>query len=125
MLAKAPAPKSEPEVKKLNAMPGHWTFEGEANPGPGCLGGKFIGEMTCQMILGGFFLQCRFTVRPPEGQILEIEGYDPVNKNFTHDSYADHGSRLSGVLTITGRPRRVGNGTISQDLLQLPIWTLV
>ncbi len=108
MQAQAPAPKPDPEVKKLHADLGHWTYEGEAKPGPGCLGGKFTGEMTCQMILGGFFLQCRFTEKEPAGEewrSLEIDGYDPVNKNFTHDSYADDGSRFSGVLTITGNTR--------------------
>jgi len=104
MQAQAPAAKPDPEVKKLHADLGHWTYEGEAKPGPGCLGGKFTGEMTCQMILGGFFLQCRFTEKDAtgEGRILEIDGYDPVNKNFTHNSYADDGGRFSGVLTITG-----------------------
>ncbi len=104
MLAQAPAPKPGPEVKKLYAMLGHWTYEGEAKPGPGCLGGKFTGEMTCRMILGGFFLQCQFIEKDSagEGQHLEIEGYDPANKNFTHDSYSDDGGRFSGVLSITG-----------------------
>ena len=104
MQAQAPALKPDPEVKKLKAVVGHWTWEGEAEPGPGCLGGKFAGEMTCQMILGGFFLQCRLTEKDFAGEerILEIDGYDPVNKNFTDDSYGDDGSRFSGVLTITG-----------------------
>jgi hypothetical protein len=51
MQAQAPAPKPDPEVKKLHADLGHWTYEGEAKPAPWCLGGKFTGEMTCQMIL--------------------------------------------------------------------------
>jgi hypothetical protein len=102
MRAQAQALKPGPEVKKLHAGLGHWTYKGEAKPGLGCLGGKFTGEMTCQMILGGFFRQCRFTEKEPAGELLEIDGYDPVNKNFTHDSYADDGSRNSGVLTITG-----------------------
>ena len=104
MRAQAQALKPGPEVKKLHAGLGHWTYKGEAKPGLGCLGGKFTGEMTCQMILGGFFRQCRFTEKEPDGEFrfVEIDGYDPVNKNFTHDSYADDGSRNSGVLTITG-----------------------
>jgi len=111
MQAQAPAPKPDPEVKKLHADLGHWTYEGEAKPGPGCLGGKFTGEMTCQMILGGFFRQCRFTEKEPDGEFrfLGIDGYDPVNKNFTHDGYAEDGSRGSSVLTITGNTwTRVG-----------------
>lgn len=102
--AQGPAAKPDPEVKKLHADLGLWTYEGEAKPGPGCLGGKFTGEMTCHMILGGFFLQCRFTEKEPEGEsrLLVIEGYDPGNKNFTHDSYSDYGSKSSAVLTISG-----------------------
>jgi hypothetical protein len=54
--------------------------------------------------LGGFFLQCRFADKGPggEGRSLELDGYDPVNKNFTSDAYGDDGGRFSGVLTITG-----------------------
>jgi Protein of unknown function (DUF1579) len=104
MQAQAPAPKPGPEVKKLHAYLGHWTYEGEAKPGPGCLGGKFTGQMTCQMILGGFFLRCRFTEKEPDGdfRFFAIEGYDPVNKNFTHDGYAEDGSKGSSVLTMSG-----------------------
>ena len=100
--AQTPTAKPDPEVKKLHVGLGHWTYEGEAKPGPGCLGGKFTGKMTCQMILGGFFLKCRFMGEEPAGELIEIDGYDPVNKNFTHDSYSDDGGRFSGVLTITG-----------------------
>lgn len=104
MQAQAPAPKPDPEVKKLRVFVGHWTYEGESKSGPLGPGGKFTGEMTCQMILGGFFRQCWFTEREPDGEFrfLEIDGYDPVNKNFTHDGYTEDGSRGSSVLTITG-----------------------
>ena len=100
----APAPKPGPEVKKLHADLGHWAYEGEAKPGPGCLGGKFTGEMTCQMILGGFFLQGRLSGKVAESEmhVLEIAGYDPVNKNFSGDYYYGDGSKHSGALTITG-----------------------
>ncbi len=105
MQAQAPAPKSNPALKKLHAAVGHWKYEGEAKAGPGCLGGKFTGEMTCRMILGGAFLQCQFTEKTPAGEwlTLHIEGYDPVKKKFRHDSYADDGSRNSGELTIAGK----------------------
>jgi hypothetical protein len=104
MQAQAQAPKPDPEVKKLLPQLGHWTYEGEAKPGPLGPGGKSTGEMTCQMILGGFFMQCRSTDKGPSGETrsLMFEGYDPVNKNFSIGNYNDHGTRLSGVLTITG-----------------------
>ena len=104
MQAQAPAPKPDPEVKKLHADVGHWTYEGEAKPGPGCPGGKFTGEFDGQMILGGFFFQGRWTEKGPAGETrgLEIDGYDPVNRNFSSEMYFEGGGRFSGVLTITG-----------------------
>ncbi len=104
MQAQAPAPKPGPEVNKLHAVVGHWTFEGEAKPGPLGPGGKFTGESNCQMILGGFFFQCQLTAKVAEQEMrmLEIDGYDPVNKNFSSEFYFAGGNRFSGVLTIAG-----------------------
>ena len=115
MRAQAQAPKPDPKVMKLHPVLGHWTYKGEAKPGPGCLGGKFTGEMTCQMILRGFFLRCRFTEKDANGEWrnLEIDGYDPVNKNFTHHSYGDDGASFSGVLTITGNTWRYAGSSVS------------
>jgi hypothetical protein len=83
---------------------GHWTYEGEYKPEPLGPGGKFTGENTARMILGGFFLQEWSTGKGPGGErrSLWLNGYDPVNKNFSSEAYSDHGSRLSAVLTITG-----------------------
>jgi hypothetical protein len=107
MQAQAPAPKPGPEVKQLRALVGHWTYEGEYKPGPLGPGGKYTGEFTCQMILGGFFLQIRWTEKGPAGETrgLEIDGYDPVNKNLSAEAYSDDGSRFSGVVTVTGNTR--------------------
>ena len=102
--AQAPAPKPGPEVKKLHVLVGHWTYEGEYKPGPLGPGGKFAGEYTARMILGGFFLQEQFTEKGPAGETrrLEIDGYDPMNKNLCSQSYADDGSTYSGVITVSG-----------------------
>jgi hypothetical protein len=104
MQAQAPAPKPDPELKKLHAVVGHWTFEGEQKPGPLGPGGKWTGENSCRMILGGFFLQVQQSekVAEREMRLLEIYWYDPVNKNFPNEMYFDDGSRLSAVLTIAG-----------------------
>ena len=104
MQAQAPASKPAPEVKKLHAVVGHWRYEGEAEPGPWGPGGKLTGEYTGQMIHGGFFLQGRWTEKGPAGEArgLEIDGYDPVNKNLSGQYYIDDGSTFSGVITITG-----------------------
>jgi hypothetical protein len=103
MQAQAPAPKPDPEVKKLHVFVGHWTYEGEFKPGPLGPGGSLTGERTCQMILSGFFLQCRWTEKGAMGESrgLGIHGYDPVDKNFPTQTYTDKGSGFSGVLTLT------------------------
>jgi hypothetical protein len=102
--AQAQAPKPDPEMKKLSVLVGHWTYEGETNPGPLGPGGKHTGEWTCQMILGGFFLRCGWTEKGPAGAArgLMLSGYDPVNKNFSTEWYFDDGSRPSGAMSITG-----------------------
>lgn len=104
MQAQAQAPKPGPEVKKLHAVVGHWTFDGEQNPGPLGPGGRFTGEDNCRMILGGFFFQCQMSakVAGADMRLLEIDGYDPVNKNFSTEMFFGDGSRISGVLTISG-----------------------
>ena len=104
MQTQAQAPKPDPAMKKLHVWVGRWTFDGEQKPGPLGPGGKFTGECNCHMILGGFFLQCQCQERllNSEMPVLEIFGYDPVNKNFPSEFYFGEGSRISWVLTITG-----------------------
>jgi len=104
MQAQAPAPKPNPELKKLLPLVGHWTYEGESNPGPLGPGGKYTGEAACQMVLGGFFMQCRLTEKGPAGasQGLVLSGYDSVSKNFATEWFYGDGSRPSGAISIAG-----------------------
>jgi len=101
--AQAPAPKPNPELKKLSVFVGHWTYEGEYKPGLLGPGGKVTGEYNGQMILGGFFFQARWTEKGPAGEArgLDIEAYDPVDKNFVSNWYFSDGGRFSGVLTVS------------------------
>jgi hypothetical protein len=103
MQAQAQVPKPDPEMKKLHVGVGHWTFEGEFKPGPLGPGGKATGENNCRMILGGFFFQCQLSgkVAESEMRLLEIDGYDPVSKNFSSAFYMGDGSTFSGLLTVT------------------------
>jgi hypothetical protein len=103
MQAQAPAPKPDPALKKLHVWVGHWTYEGEYKPGPLGPGAKATGEFTGQMILRGFLFQGRWTEKGAAGETrgLEIEAYDPVNKNFVSNWYLSDGSRFSGVLTVS------------------------
>jgi hypothetical protein len=104
MLAQAPAPKPDPALKKLSVLVGHWTYEGEYVASPLGPAGKVTGERTYQKILGGFYLQGRWAQKGPggEAQVLEITGYDLVNKNLSSEFYFGDGGRASAVLTISG-----------------------
>ena len=97
----AQAPKPDPALKKLSVLVGHWTFEGEQKPGPLGPGGKSSGEFGGQMILGGFFFQGRWTENGALGGLV-IWGYDAVNKNFDFDMFSGDGTRMSGVVTVSG-----------------------
>lgn len=99
--AQTPAPKPDPEVKKLHARLGHWMVEEEFKPGPLGPGGKFTSEETDEMILGGFFLQARRTDKEG-GEMLWFVWYDPVNKNFRNSGYTNDGGTWSAVLSVSG-----------------------
>jgi len=102
----AQAPKPDPEMAKAaNAFVGHWTYEGEYKPGPLGPGGKVTGVYDIKTILGGFFLQDRWTEKGPWGEThgLEIDRYDPVNKNFVAAEFHDDGSIVSGASTFDGK----------------------
>jgi hypothetical protein len=104
MQAQAQAPTPDPALKKFGVLVGHWTIEGEQVPGPLGPGGKYTGEFTDQMILGGFFYQLQWAEKGALGEVrgLEIDGYDPVNINFLSNWYVSDGSRFSGTLTVSG-----------------------
>jgi hypothetical protein len=104
MQAQAQAPKPDAEAKKLHVLVGHWIYEGEYQAGPLGPAGERTGEMTCQMVLGGFFIQCRETGKGPAGEwrALGMFGYDPVNKNYLDHVYLDNGSCLIGAYTLSG-----------------------
>lgn len=100
----AQTPKPDPEVQKLHVLLGHWTYEGEYKPGPLGPGGKITGVYDTRMILGGFFLQAQETEKGAMGTThnLEIDSYDPVNKNFISNLYQSDGTKFSGTLTVSG-----------------------
>jgi hypothetical protein len=102
--AQTTAPKPDPEMKKLDVLVGHWTYEGEYEPGPLGLVGKVKGVWDARMILGGFFLyeDVNEKVGTGESHALGIESYNPASKQFITNWYQSDGSRYSGTLTITG-----------------------
>jgi hypothetical protein len=104
MQAQAPAPKPNPELKKLLPLVGHWTYEGEFKPGPLGPGGKYTGEQSVRMILGGFFMEGQVTEKDASGEVrgLFAQAYDPVNKNFVFNFFLSDGTIFSAVLNISG-----------------------
>jgi Protein of unknown function (DUF1579) len=104
IFAQAQAPKPDPHLKQLSALAGRWTYEGEYKPGPLGPGGKITGEYTGRTILNGFFYEGRETEKGTMGEThnVEIDAYDPANKNFICNLYQDDGSRFSGTVTVNG-----------------------
>jgi hypothetical protein len=104
MQAQVPAPKPDPALKKLSVLVGHWAYEEEWKAGPLGPGGRMTGVYDAHMILGGFFLQAEQTEKGAMGEIrnLEIDAYDPVNKNFTSDTYLSDGTKSSVTITVSG-----------------------
>ena len=102
--AQTPAPKPDPAITKLQSFVGHWTYEGESKAGPLGPDGKITGVQDAQMILGGFFLETRQKEKGPMGEIqsIEIDAYDPANKNFSYSIYEDGGGTESGGFTSSG-----------------------
>src|SRR5215472_10925801 len=102
--APASAPNPDPDLKKLLPLVGHWTYEEEWKAGPLGPGGKMTGVYDAHVILGGFFLQAEQTEKGAMGEIrnLEIDAYDPVNKNLTSDTYLSDGTKSSFTITVSG-----------------------
>lgn len=105
MHGQTPAPKPDPEFQRLQALVGRWMFNGAYKPGAWGPGSKIRGEYTARFILKGFAFEGRTVERSVEGEthFLEIDAYDPVNKNITFSVRSDVGTAYSGAITIAGR----------------------
>jgi hypothetical protein len=101
MQAQAPAPKPHAELKKLQVLVGHWTYEGESYAGPWGPAATSRGEYEAQMTLGGFFFQGRWTEKNALAA-LEIVGYDAVRRSLTNNVWWADGTTLSGTLSVAG-----------------------
>jgi len=102
--AQTQAPKPDPELKKLDIMVGHWTYEGEYKAGPGGPNGKAKGEDRIQWILGGFFLQDQEieTGALGDARMAVLFAYDPVKKNIVISGLMNDGGPVSGIVEISG-----------------------
>jgi hypothetical protein len=102
--AQTQAPKPNPELKKLNVMVGHWTYEGEYKAGPTGPSGNAKGDEFIQWINGGFFLQDLEIEKVAQGEtrMALIYAYDPVSKNIVCTALGSDGSKFSGIVTVSG-----------------------
>jgi hypothetical protein len=102
--AQTMAPKPDPEIKKFDVFMGHWTYAVEYKAGPLGPASKATGDLTIKKILGGFFFQNQATEKGPMGetQLMEIVGYDPVNKKFTSNEFHSDGIMFSGTYAVNG-----------------------
>lgn len=96
--------KPSPEHQKLALWFGEWTYETENETtflGPG---GKFTGRMTGRPILDGFGAELLFVETGPAGETrtVEIDGYDPVAKNYPGMWMCGDGSLGQGTFTMNG-----------------------
>jgi len=101
-LVQVTPPEPAAELSKLAIYIGQWKYEGEYSPEFAGAATKVTGDATGEMILGGHFLQWRSAERGPAGEthVLEILGYDPVNKNYPSRVYGNDGSMITGAYTI-------------------------
>jgi len=81
---------------------GHWTYEGEYQATPVSTADKTTGEVTFQMVLGGFYLQSRWAEKGSAGELhaIEMDGYDPAAKSLEYTFYSDDGNTLSGTFAF-------------------------
>jgi hypothetical protein len=102
--AQTTAPKPDPELQKLQILAGQWSYEGTDKGALSGHPGKFTGEYTGRMILGGFFFQDESVEKAGAAEMksLDIYRYDPVNKNFPFNQYLSDGNASSGTLTVRG-----------------------
>lgn len=102
--AQTTAPKPDPELKKLDIMVGHWTYEGEYKAGPGGPNGKAKGEDRIQWILGGFLLQDQEieTGALGDARMAVLFAYDPAKKNIVISGLMNDGGPVSGIVEVSG-----------------------
>jgi hypothetical protein len=100
----AATPKPDPELKKLQVLVGHWTYEGEYKPGPLGPGGKITAEYTAAWKLGGFVLQASETEKGATvtTHFLEVDEYNSKDKAINWTAWASDGTRAAGTITVNG-----------------------
>ena len=97
-------PKPLPEHKKLDALSGSWTMEGDLKPGPMGPGGKINETEKCDWMEGGFYLVCRtdFKGIMGTGTGLSVLGYSAEAKAYTYREFNSWGEFEDSKGTLEG-----------------------
>jgi len=93
-MAQMEAPKPAPELKKLDALAGTWTLNGDMKPGPMGPGGPVIEVEKCEWMEGGFFLVCHSDFKMEKmgnGVGLSVLGYSTADKAYTYREFNSWG----------------------------------
>jgi hypothetical protein len=86
-------PKPGPELKKLDALTGAWTLDGEMKPGAMGPGGKMTEIQKCEWMDGAFFLICHaeFKSSMGDGTGISVMGYSKDDKAYTYREFNSWG----------------------------------
>ena len=100
--AQTPELKLRPELEKLRGWIGSWEYEGESQATPLGPASKIEGEMTVRPILDGQFMEFSGGRKGAEESYhwLEIDGYDPLSKNYMMTGFGSDGSVNSSTYTF-------------------------
>src|SRR5690348_7591975 len=95
-------PAPPPAVQQLAFFVGNFSSEGTMTVGSSS--GRFAAKDRATWANGGYFVENRSEYTTPfgPGTLLEVLGYDPVRKVYTHDSFDSSGRRLSSTGTVDG-----------------------
>lgn len=101
-VAQMEMPKPGPEHKKLDALAGSWTLDGDMKPSPMGPGGKMTEIEKCDWMDGGFFLVCHtdFKSSMGDGAGLSILGYSADDKAYTYREYNSWGESMESKGSV-------------------------
>lgn len=114
-------PKPAPEHKKLEALAGSWTIEGDVKPNPMGPGGKMSEDEKCELMDGGFFLVCHVNFQSASmgsGVALSVIGYSTSEKLYTYREFNSWGEtedsrgRVDGDTWTWTNDEKMGNSMV-------------
>lgn len=113
--ASAVQPSPEDGRRRLEALIGRWSTEGETVDGPSEPPARIAGTDTYEWLGGGFFVVHRVDVRFGDEQVeaIEVIGYDAASGTYPTHAFDSRGGATTyqmrerdGTWTITGETER-------------------